>query len=61
VQVGYDGGMKIKGRKRHLVTDTMGNLLAIKVHPAIIYDSKSATKMVLVKLMVEKPEFPRLS
>ena len=32
---------KIKGRKRHIVTDTMGNLLAIKVHAANIHDTKS--------------------
>jgi len=38
----------------------MGNLLAIKVHPANIHDSKAA-KMVFIKLMVEKSEFPRLT
>jgi len=30
---------KIKGRKRHIVTDTMGNLLAVKVHAANIHDT----------------------
>ena len=34
-------GKKIKGRKRHIVTDTMGNLLAIEVHAANIHDTKS--------------------
>ena len=34
-------GKKIKGRKRHIVTDTMGNLLAIVVHAANIHDTKS--------------------
>jgi len=34
-------GKKIKGRKRHNVTDTMGNLLAIVVHAANIHDTKS--------------------
>ena len=38
---GFDGGKKIKGRKRHIVVDTMGNLLAIKVHAANIHDTKS--------------------
>ena len=33
---GYDGGKKVKGRKRHIVTDTMGNLLGISVHAAKI-------------------------
>lgn len=32
---------KIKGRKRHIVVDIMGNLLAVKVHAANIHDTKS--------------------
>jgi hypothetical protein len=31
---GYDGGKKIKGRKRYLLADTRGNLLKSMVHPA---------------------------
>jgi len=38
---GIDGGKKIKGRKRHIVVDTQGNLLAIVVHAANIHDTKS--------------------
>ena len=34
-------GKKVKGRKRHIVVDTMGNLLAISVHAANIHDTKS--------------------
>jgi putative transposase len=34
-------GKKIKGRKRHIVVDTMGNLLSISVHAANIHDTKS--------------------
>jgi putative transposase len=30
---------KSKGRKRHIVTDTMGNLLAVSVHAANIHDT----------------------
>lgn len=30
---------KIKGRKRHICTDTVGNLLCIKVHSAGIHDT----------------------
>ena len=33
-------GEKTKGRKRHIVTDTMGNLLCIRVHAANIHDTK---------------------
>ena len=36
---GFDGGKKVKGRKRHVVSDTMGNLLAVKVHAANIHDT----------------------
>ena len=34
-------GKKVKGRKRHIVVGTMGNLLAICVHAANIHDTKS--------------------
>ena len=34
-------GKKIKGRKRHIVVDIMGNLLAVKVHAANVHDTKS--------------------
>jgi len=33
---GYDGGKKITGRKRHIVTDTMGFILSVIVHSADI-------------------------
>jgi putative transposase len=32
--VGYDAGKKVKGRKRHLVVDTPGTVLAVYVTPA---------------------------
>lgn len=35
---GYDAGKKINGRKRHIVTDTQGNLVGLAVHPADIQD-----------------------
>ena len=38
---GIDGDKKIKGRKRHIVVDTQGNLLAIAVHAANVHDTKS--------------------
>ena len=33
-QRGYDGGKKVKGRKRHLLVDTQGLVLKAKVHSA---------------------------
>ena len=44
--VGYDAGKKIKGRKRHIVTDTIGCLLLVLVHGANIQD-RNGIKMVL--------------
>jgi transposase len=39
---GYDGGKKIKGRKRHLLVDTQGLVLTVKVHDAGIPDRDGA-------------------
>jgi transposase len=33
-QVGYDAGKRIKGRKRHLLVDTLGLILGVAVTPA---------------------------
>jgi len=33
-EVGYDAGKRIKGRKRHLVVDTLGLVLGVVVTPA---------------------------
>ncbi len=46
---GYDAGKKINGRKRHIVVDTVGNLLDVVVHAAGIQDYDGA-KAVLEKL-----------
>jgi hypothetical protein len=35
---GYDAGKKIKGCKRHIVTDTSEHLVGLQVHPADIQD-----------------------
>jgi putative transposase len=42
---GYDAGKKIKGRKRHILTDTLGNLIGLLVHPADIQDRDGAAKV----------------
>ena len=39
---GYDAGKKVKGRKRHIVVDTQGLLLAVAVHPADVQDRDGA-------------------
>jgi transposase len=43
---GYDAGKKVKGRKRHLVTDTLGLLLAVCVQTADIQDRDGAHPVV---------------
>ena len=40
LEVGVDGGKKIKGRKRHIITDTMGLILGVVVTAANVYDGK---------------------
>ena len=53
---GYDAGKKVKGRKRHILVDTMGLLLIALVHAANIQDRDGA------KLLFEKAKqcFSRL-
>jgi putative transposase len=55
-QRGYDGGKKVKGRKRHLLVDTQGLVLKAKVHAASVMDW-NGIKMLLQRADVE---FPRL-
>ena len=39
---GYDAGKRIKGRKRHIVTDTIGLLIGFVVHSADVQDRDGA-------------------
>jgi putative transposase len=48
---GYDGGKKITGRKRHVVVDTLGLVLAVVVHTAALQDYDGA-RLVLARLTV---------
>ena len=43
---GYDGGKKVKGRKRHILVDTLGNLLGVVVSAANIQDREGAMALV---------------
>lgn len=53
---GYDAGKRIYGRKRHIVTDTNGLLLAVHVHPANVQDCHGAVPL-LERL---RRRFPKL-
>jgi putative transposase len=46
---GYDAGKKVSGRKRHVVVDTMGLILAVVVHAASVQDYEGA-RLVLSRL-----------
>ncbi len=54
---GYDGGKKVKGRKRHIVVDTLGLLLAVVVTSAAVDDAEAAKE---VLGCVASEAFPRL-
>lgn len=44
---GYDAGKKVKGRKRHILVDTIGHLLHVVVHPADLQDRDGAKLLLL--------------
>jgi putative transposase len=56
-QRGYDGGKKVKGRKRHIAVDTLGLLVAVVVTAANVSDGRGACQL-LDRMKPEK--FPRL-
>lgn len=56
---GYDAGKKIKGRKRHLLVDTLGLLLVTVVHPASLQDRDGA-KLVLDQARRGFPSLERI-
>lgn len=57
-QRGYDAAKKTKGRKRHLIVDTLGLLMAVAVTSAAL-DDAAAAPQVLAKL--NRHDYPRLS
>jgi Transposase DDE domain len=42
--VGFDGGKRVKGIKRHVLTDHLGLLLSVVVHPADVQDRMGRRK-----------------
>ena len=57
---GYDAGKKIKGRKRHILTDTNGLLVAATVHAADVQDRDGAV-LLLASIRARLPlAAPRL-
>ena len=54
---GYDGGKKIKGRKRHLLVETLGLLIAVLITGAGLDDGVAAP---ILLAHVTPADFPRL-
>jgi len=53
---GFDGRKRVKGRKRHILVDTLGLLVANRVEPANISDRRAAARL----LGGLSPLFPRI-
>ena len=58
VDRGYDAGKKVSGRKRHIVVDSMGLLLAVVVTAGSVDDGVAARE---VLAEVDSEAFPRLA
>jgi putative transposase len=56
-QRGYDGGKKVKGRKRHIAVDTLGLLVAVVVTAANVSDGRGACRLLE---RMPQGKFPRL-
>lgn len=54
--IGYDGGKKIKGRKRHIVVDILGLLLGVSVTSADVQDREASKSLI----KATKTRFPTL-
>lgn len=54
---GYDGGKRVKGRKRHIVVDTLGLLICVAVTAANLDDGTHADQALA---QIDPAAFPRL-
>ena len=59
VELGYDAGKQIKGRKRHLLVDTLGLLIRVVVHSASIQDYDGG-KLLLKPLRHKQPRLKKI-
>lgn len=58
-EVGFDGGKKINGHKRHSLTDTLGNMLNVVVSAANVSDMAGA-KLVIKKILDTFPTIEKI-
>jgi transposase len=57
--VGFDANKKIKGRKRHLLVDTLGLMILVVVSAASVPE-RAGANLVFAKLHLIRENFPRL-
>jgi putative transposase len=57
---GFDGGKKVKGRKRHIWVDSMGLLLAVFVTAADVTDGRAACTLLHSRVWDELPRLERV-
>jgi transposase len=57
--VGYDAGKRVKGRKRHLLVDTLGLMILVVVTAASVPE-RAGAKLVFAKLQKMRQHFTRL-
>jgi putative transposase len=53
---GFDGHKRVKGRKRHILVDTLGLLIASRIEPANTSDKRAGARL----LSGLRPLFPRI-
>ena len=58
-EVGFDGGKLVKGHKRHILTDTVGNMLNVVVRAANISDIAGG-KLVIAKILETFPTIQKI-
>src|SRR6266852_3166051 len=54
---GYEGGKKLKGRKRHIIVDTLGLLVAVLITSAGLDDGRAAVQILA---LMAATAFPRV-
>lgn len=54
---GYDGAKRLAGRKRHILVDTNGLVLAVRVHRADLHDRDGGRRLLSEE---PRPELPRV-
>lgn len=58
---GFDGGKRIKGRKRHVIVDSLGLMVDVSITPANVHDTKGAVKVLKkYKKRTEKPRIKKI-